>query len=479
MRVLNLAMVPPVGIGFDYRRQTTRRRLMAGPRRVIRAIINNGALARLTVGYLFFITKRNAAWIGVLVFAFHHGGATASGLVATVLVLPPVVLGPILSTVADRRSPTALLAGAYLAQALALGAIAVAIWLGVTPFLVYALALVEQAFSVAAPPGLYAGLPAIAHDAGELASANVAAGWAETAGLLGGSVVVSVLLSLHALGALFAVAGALMAIAAVLAQHVRIRALAAVTDLGDSDRLRSLAEGVRVVASRPRVRLMVSLIWAQYAVVGALDVLLVVVAIQQLGRGQGWVGYLNTTYGIGAVAVGLATASLVARRTGATVGCVAAATLAAFALMAFFPAAGLALLLVAVLGASRALLILIARARVQISTPPDALGRVFGVAEGLVYLGMAVGAALVPLLIHTVGIRGALLVVGAPAASGLPRRERDAAAFRRDTGDPCDRSRASAFAVALRRAARSGARRPRARLAKGRCPAWHHHRPAR
>jgi hypothetical protein len=77
-------------------------------RRVICAIASNGALARVTTAYFLFVVKLNGAWIAVLVYAFHHGGATASGVVATILLLPGVVVGPLVATAADRRSPAAL-----------------------------------------------------------------------------------------------------------------------------------------------------------------------------------------------------------------------------------------------------------------------------------------------------------------------------------------------------------------------------------
>ena len=77
-----------------------------------------------------------------------------------------------------------------------------------------------------------------------------------------------------------------------------------------------MLDGAREVAGQPRPRLLVSLLTAQYVVVGSLDVLFVVVAIQVLGRGQVWVGYLNTAYGAGAVAAGVLTAHLLGRRLG-------------------------------------------------------------------------------------------------------------------------------------------------------------------
>jgi hypothetical protein len=391
--------------------------------RVIGAVGSNGALARLTTAYFLFVVRLNVWWIALLVYAFHHGGATASGVVATVLFLPPALVGPLVASIADRRSPIVLLVTTFGLEALLLTGMGAAIWSGAPPLVVYALALADQMIAISARPAHFAGLPAVSRDASELTCANVAAGWADIAGLLGGAMLVSVFFTLNALGAAFVVSGGIAMVGAALLLPVHIRGIA-VDDGSKHHRLRPLVDGVRISVGGRRVRTLMGLVFAQYVVIGALDVLLVVVAIQELGRGQSWVGYLNTAYGLGALVVGIAMASLVGRRIGPVAGAAAAATVAALALIGSFPDAGLALLLVAILGASRAVLLLVARARLQVSIPPAALGRVFGAAEGLSYLAMAIGTASVPLLIHAVGVRGALLAVGAllPLAvlAGIP-----------------------------------------------------------
>ena len=70
------------------------------------------------------------------------------------------------------------------------------------------------------------------------------------------------------------------------------------------------------MTGQPAPRLLSILLTAQWILVGALDLLFVVLAVDVLHRGQGWVGYLNTAYGAGGVVAGVAGVALVGRRLG-------------------------------------------------------------------------------------------------------------------------------------------------------------------
>jgi MFS family permease len=159
-------------------------------------------------------------------------------------------------------------------------------------------------------------------------------------------------------------------------------------------------------------------------VVGALDLLFVILAVTVLGRPQAWAGYLNSAYGVGAVLAATAGALLVGRRLGAPI--LAAALLLSGALAALAVGLGLAgtVALLTVAGASRALLDVATRSLLQRSVPAQSLGQVFGLLEGLTMAGLAIGSVLVPVLVHFGGSRLALLGVAAvlplAAAAGGP-----------------------------------------------------------
>jgi MFS family permease len=158
---------------------------------------------------------------------------------------------------------------------------------------------------------------------------------------------------------------------------------------------------------------MLALLTAQAAVVGALDLLFVILAVTVLNRPQAWAGYLNSAYGVGAILAAPVSVLLVGRRLSAPI--LSAALLLSGALAAL--AAGLGLggtvALLTVAGASRALLDVASRSLLQRSVPTQSLGQVFGLLEGLTMAGLAIGAVLVPVLVHLGGSRLALLGVAA------------------------------------------------------------------
>ena len=179
---------------------------------------------------------------------------------------------------------------------------------------------------------------------------------------------------------------------------------------GGAGGLAGTLAGLRLLAREPAPRLLVTLLGAQWVVVGALDILFVMLAVQVLHRGQGWVGYLNMAYGVGGVLAGLAGMALVGRRrlVPPILGSVILIG-AALALSAFSTATGATVVLLAVVGGGRALFNLASRTLLQRAVPAEVVGRVFGVAESIAMTGLAVGSALVPLLVVAGGTVAAVL----------------------------------------------------------------------
>jgi MFS family permease len=158
---------------------------------------------------------------------------------------------------------------------------------------------------------------------------------------------------------------------------------------------------------------MLALLTAEAAVVGALDLLFVILAVTVLDRSQAWAGYLNSVYGLGAILAAAVSVLLVGRRLGVPI--LGAALLLSGALAVLAAGLGLAgtVALLTVAGASRALLDVASRSLLQRSLPAQSLGQVFGLLEGLTMAGLAIGALLVPALVHLGGSRLALAGVAA------------------------------------------------------------------
>jgi MFS family permease len=380
--------------------------------RVIRALVSDPAMARVTAAFVAFVVAEYAVWIGMLVYAFDHGGTTTAGLVAFAQLFPGMLLAPVLATLADRRSPTQLLVIGYVVQALGMTGVAASLWSGAPPLLAYGMAVLASTAMTTTRPAQFAVLPALARDAQQLTAANVVAGWAENVGVILAALVASLFLGLGQIGALFAVCAAMVAGAAALVAPVRVAGIALDGGASAPSGLTTLLEGAREVSGQPRPRLLVSLLTAQYVVIGSLDVLFVVVAIRVLGRGQVWVGYLNTAYGAGAVAAGLLTAHLLGRRLGPALAIALTAFSAGLILTAFTSQLGLVVALIALAGGGRAVLAVSANTMLQRVVPAQLIGRVFGIVEGLSMAGLAAGSLLTPLLVGLGGARLALIAVG-------------------------------------------------------------------
>ncbi|MDQ4006108.1 MAG: cyclic nucleotide-binding domain-containing protein, partial [Actinomycetota bacterium] len=161
------------------------------------------------------------------------------------------------------------------------------------------------------------------------------------------------------------------------------------------------------------VRVLVGLLAARSIVIGALDVMVVVIALGLLDLGRSSAGYLTATLGAGGLLGGLVALTLVGRRwlawplagglltlgvPVAVVGLVGNPVVAGLLLLA----GGSGLTVADVAG--RTLLQRVAR--------DEVLTRVFGVLEGLDMAALAVGAFIAPMLASLLDIELALVLVG-------------------------------------------------------------------
>jgi hypothetical protein len=383
--------------------------------RVVAAVARNRALTAVMVAYGAFSATQNAVWIGMLVYAYDRGGAATAGAVAIAQLLPAALLAPVAAAVADRRSPVGVLVGGYLVQVAGMLATAVAIGLEAPPA-AYAGAVVASAAVATTRPAQTALVPGLVHDAEELTAANALTGWIESASLVASSAATGLLLAVAGPGVVFAVAGVAGLASVGLAATVRGMGPLAVDEAAGS--LTGTLAGFRVLARRSGPRLLVALLGAQWVVIGALDILFVVLAVDVLDRGEGWVGVLNMAYGVGGVLAGVAGMALVGRRRLVMpILCGVVLIGAALALSALSTTAAATVALLAVVGSGRALFNLATRTLLQRAVPAEVVGRVFGVAEALAMAGLAVGSAMVPLLVAVGGT--ATAVVGTAAVLPL------------------------------------------------------------
>jgi MFS family permease len=397
-------------------------------------------LLRVELAFAGFNIAEWATWVSILAFAYEIGGAAATGLVAVVQLAPAALVAPLAAVAGDRfRRERVLLAG-YLAQAVTMGATALALLGGAPVPLVYALAALAATAVTLTRPAQGSLLPSLARDPDQLASANVVSSWIESASVLAGPALAALLLGLHGAGAVFAVMAGLVACSALLVVPVKaeiepdLPAGMALVLVGRSKRpgelLRAALEGLTALARERLPRISVSVLTVRSLMLGTLDVLLVVLAFEVLGLGGSGAGLLNAAFGAGAIAGSALMVVLVGKRLTVPIVIGFACWGAGMAAIGLGPGRLTLPVLVALAGVGGALTGVAGNLLLQRSAPNALLSRMYGVLEGSDMAATALGSAIVPVCIGLLGLRGALLVIGGLMAGlalliwrRLPREE--------------------------------------------------------
>jgi MFS family permease len=379
-----------------------------------RDVFANPALRRIQLAWAASIIGTWAYGIAVVVYAYEQGGATAVGVVTMVRWLAAAVASPFAALLGDRYDRRWVMVSSDLARAALIGAAALAVYSDAPPLVVYALASLVGVAATPFRPAEAALIPTLVRTPEELTAANVAASSIESVGIFGGPALGGVLLVATGPGTVFVVTASALLWSAVLV--ARIQPVAA-TEAAERERgaiLDELLAGVRTIARERRMRLLVGLFSAQTFVDGMLSVLIVVVALKLLDTGQAGVGFLNSAIGVGGLIGALAAAALVGRRRlAADFGVGIFIWGVPIALVAIWPNAVFALVLLGIVGIGNTLVDVSGMTLLQRAAPDDVLARVFGVLESLLLLSPALGAVVAPLLLEWLGTRGALIVAGA------------------------------------------------------------------
>jgi MFS family permease len=380
------------------------------PLNAFRDLFRNRDLARLEVAWGFFYTADWAYFIALALFAYEEGGAFAVGLVGFLRMLPGAVAAPFGSLLADTRRRERVLLAVYLSRSLVVGASAAAAFIDAPAAIVYALAGVGAVASAPYRPSQWALTPSLARTPEELVAANGVAATLESLAGVVGPALGGVLVALADPGPVFATAGALFLVGGALVAGIRTEAKPG----GAAGALfAEVFVGFQTLAREPEPRLLIGLFGAQTLVRGALNVLIVVAALELLDMGESGVGFLNSAFGVGGLLGAFAALGLTGRRRLAHpfgVGLFLWGAPIAFVGFWLEPAA--ALLWLAVVGAGNSVLDVAGFTLVQRIVDDRVLARVFGVLETLAMATVGLGSLATPLLVDVVGGRTALVVTG-------------------------------------------------------------------
>jgi MFS family permease len=383
---------------------------------LVAAVVRDPNLRRVELAFLGFKMTESAVWIAILVYAFGRGGAANAGIVAMILLVPAGLVAPFGAFAGDRfRRDRALFYG-YLGQAVAIGGVAAALVAGASSTFVYSVATVASASLTFTRPTHAALLPSLCRTAHDLSAANAVTGLAESVGLFAGPFAAGILLTHSSSASVFAVFAAATMLGALLVAGLRLDpdAVQPKEPIVAGDVLRETFAGFRALRHERRARLLILVLSGGTAVVGALDILLVAVAIDLLDKGQGWTGFLNSAFGVGGIAGALLTVILIGRQR-LTPSLVWGAILfgAPLVIVGVAPAVATAPLLLAATGAGRSVTYVAGSTLLQRIAPDEVLARVFGILEGLAMFALAIGSISAAVLAQAFGIRTALMCVGA------------------------------------------------------------------
>jgi MFS family permease len=404
----------------------------------------NPLLRRLELGAIGSVTGEGLYALGVAVFAYESGGATAVGGVFLLQTLVAAAAQPFTAVLGDRYRRERVMLATELARVTTIGALAAAAFAGLPDVTLYVLAALTSAVSTAFWPAQSALLPTLVHRPEELTAANVAASTIESGGMFVGPALGAGLLVASSVDAVFVGAVVAFGWSAVFMATLRPeRREAEEEEAVESGSLaRTVLAGFATIVRERTVRLLVGLFGAQMVVAGALNVLVVVTALDLLELGESAVGRLNAAIGLGGLAGVAASLALVGYRRLASpfvVGIVLWGL--PIALIALWPSQSTAIALLALAGVGNTLVDVAGFTLLQRTVPDAVLARVFGTLETVVLAMTGLGAILAPILIAAFGVRGAMLATGAflpvlaaltwhrvrtiDAATEVPERELD------------------------------------------------------
>ncbi len=402
----------------------------------LRTALGNPRLIRVLGAYAGSVIGEWALWVAVLVYAYQEGGSGAAGATSIGLLIPTAVVAPFAGRVADGARPArvlfivfsivaASLAGAGLLALLGAPMLAV---IGAVGVAVTGITFIRPAISVVVPD--------IVVSPSDLVAANLLTGNADSLSVLAGPLLASALFLIDgpalvfAVCALFNMAGAALIFgiddprmlppAAVPTAVLVSTGQPAGSEPAGSEpasseparRTVSLIQAARTMATQRGSTPLLVVLGAQYALIGALDLLTVNLAFAVLDLGAAGPGLLSALFGVGAVAGGAASVMIVGRRQLSIVMIVSLGVVtASMAALGASTVIVTTLLVLPVVGVARSLIDLCGRMLLQRCAPQDALASVFAILELLSVIGMLCGSVMVQVLIARAGLGAALFGV--------------------------------------------------------------------
>jgi MFS family permease len=377
----------------------------------------NSALLRVLAAWALFSAGQWMLMVAVAVYAIHVAGPAGVGVVTVARLLPALFTAPVAGSLLDRYDRSRVVSVACAIQLFAAIAVATLVLMGFgLVALVVPLAVISGA-TTPTRPALQSILPALAQTPTELTRATAVWSVVDNGGYLVGAGLGGLLLAVTSTGNVVALAAVLLGVTAALAMSLpasRASTSAAIESTDDEREsgLSDLLAGLRAVRRTPTLHAPFAIFVGALVLEGATDVLLVALAIDTLGLGNGGPGLLCLVWGAGGVVGGAVLLLLVSRAGYGRAFAIGALLFGAVLAVTGYGGVAVAIIAMVPLGLGFALIEGSIMGVIPRLADDAVIGRVYGVCE-VSYAGFgALGAVIAPLLLHLVGVPGTFAVLG-------------------------------------------------------------------
>jgi MFS family permease len=360
--------------------------------------------------------------VALYVYAYDQGGAAAVGLVTVIRMIPAAAAAPFTASLADRFDRKLVMIAADVVRAGLMALAAVTIWVDGPTAAVYCIVALSTITSGAFLPAEAALLPSLARSPGELTAANVALSTVISTSEFVGPALGGLLLVVTSIPLAFLVNGASFLWSAALLLGISGYSEAVAEPKTENEpteqepsspRFAEVTAGARAILGNRDLRLLSGLYTAQTLVAGALEVLIVVIAFDLLGAGEGGIGYLNAAVGAGGLVGGFVALVLATRhRLASDFGLGIVLYGIPLTLIAVSDSTAIAVASLAIIGLGNSLVDISAITIMQRTVPDAVLGRALGALDAILLASIGIGAMVTPWLIHVVGLRATLIGTG-------------------------------------------------------------------
>jgi hypothetical protein len=377
---------------------------------VIAGALRNRRLRRVLGAFLVFNVAWWANWIAVLVWAYDLGGVRGASGIALAQLIPAAALASPAATLFGRWPRAVALTRGYVVQAVIYAGLGTALVIDASTIVITVAAVLGSVAITLTRPVHNSLLPEISETTADLTVGNAASGTLEAAGIVLGPLVCAVSIAAWGSGGVVLLMAAATAVAAVATARVSATTVVAV-DVSAAVARPSSQLGV--VLHDPAARALSAMVAAESTLIGMIDILVVVLALDLLNMSQSGPGLLNAAIGLGGLVGAAFTFLLVGRqRLGLALILAGAVAGLPFALAGFAPGVAAAAALLLMCGAGKAFFEVTARTFLQRLLPDRLLTAVFGLQESIMMAGFAAGSLAAPVLVAAAGSRGAFLAAG-------------------------------------------------------------------